>query len=395
MTELRVLLVSPVRDADPLSGDVTYTEQLLAAPPPGVRFTTYVDALAAGTLVECGTRDALRAARGWRRLENLGLAVWRKSESLIRSSGLVFRERLRHFRVAPGAFDLIHVHVFHSRFLGSAPPVVMSAAGPLEWIYRDAWGWSQSHVVLASAFDRAVGAMWNASMCGVRKGRAAGLVAFSSHFRSWLLSHGWPTDLIAVVPNYLDLWVSPDRPSRPPVRLGFIAKDFEAKGGSIALEAFDELRARHPELELLVVGSPSRLPEWDLATRRITWRSLVRRDELLGEILPEIDILIYPSLMDGLPYGPMEAMAAGIPCVVSDYRALPELVGAEAGRVSHVGEVRGVVSGVEELLDRDVWEHASHAARARFQERFSAQTQAAELGSAYRRFGRMAYDGRP
>ena len=133
-SQLRVLLISPVRGVDPNSGDVTYTEQLLASPPPGVEYTLYPDAIAAGTLRERGSRMSVRVARGPALGPELGFAAWRKAETLVRRTGLAYRERLRLFSVDPGAFDLVHVHVFHTRFVGEHPPVLMSAAGPLGWV---------------------------------------------------------------------------------------------------------------------------------------------------------------------------------------------------------------------------------------------------------------------
>lgn len=390
--DLRILLISPVRGVDPLSGDVTYTEQLLNASPPGVTYTTYVDALMDGTLVECGTRRAVQDAGGIQRLGQLGIALWRKVEYRARRTGWVYREPLRIWKVAPGAYDAVHVHVFHSRFLGRRPPVVMSAAGPLSWVYGDAWGWSKGRRAIAESFDRVVGAVWNASMCGVRMGDIERFVAFSAYFGSWLERHGWNADRIEVVPNYLGLETAPTPPSvrgsapDEALRLGFVAKDFVAKGGEVLLDAYRVLRQRHPELalELTIVGSPPLLGTQELAPLGITWLPFVPRDRLLSDVLPTIDILVYPSLVDGLPYGPMEAMAMGIPLVVSDYRALPELVGDTAGVVSRVRDVGSVVSAVEALLDRDVRDRASRKARQRFADHFSAMSQAPRLARIYR-----------
>lgn len=42
----------------------------------------------------------------------------------------------------------------------------------------------------------------------------------------------------------------------------------------------------------------------------------VRRD--IPEILQAIDVMVFPSLHEGLPFALVEAQAAGVPCVVSD-----------------------------------------------------------------------------
>ena len=93
---LRVLLMSAVPTRDPHSGDVTYTEQLLANPPPGVEYTTYDSAARDGTLREVGSRSELAAAVGRHRagalFRGLGAAALRTVESGVRSTGRTFRE---------------------------------------------------------------------------------------------------------------------------------------------------------------------------------------------------------------------------------------------------------------------------------------------------------------
>lgn len=381
LRNLEVLLISPVRGLDPNSGDVTYTEQLVASPPPGVTYTTYDRALADGRLVEVGSRTSVVAGSLGERAQAAPLAIWRKAEGLARHSGRVYRERLRHFRIQPGAFDLVHVHVFHTRLLGRRPPVVFSSASPLRWVYQDAWGWSAWRVARADTFDRAVGRAWGATMCGGRPGQAAALVTFSKDYRRWLVSHrGVDPAQVHVVPNYLALDVRP-RPVAPrPSKLGFVAKDFAAKGGHTLLAAFERLRAERPDLTLTIVGSepPSLVPAG------VRWLPFVPREELLARVLPGMDVFVYPSEFDGFPYGPMEALAHGIPVVVSNYRGLPELVAGGAGRVARVGNDASVAAGVRELLEPNAWLQASQSARRTFEDRFSAESQAAALGRVYR-----------
>lgn len=377
--DLRVLLVSPLRGVDPSSGDVTYTEQLLAAPPPGVRYTTYIEAIERGDLIEVGTRRALAGAPWKLKPTHLAVSLWRRGETLIRKTGFVYRERLRHFIVRPGAYDLVHVHVFHTRFYGSVP-VVISAGGPLRVVYRTAWGWSPRRTAFADQFDKFVGSVWNASMFGIRPGRAARFVTLSEDFRTHLVDAGWPESKIDVCPNYLSLPAGELRADRTPRMLGFIAKDFEAKGGLIALAAFRELRKNYPHLRLTVVGSSHPASSSD----DVEWRTELPREELLHHVLPTIDILLYPTFFDtSVPYVPTEAISLGIPCVVSDYGALPELVQGGGGRVSRAGDVDSVVRATEELLDQATWDEASAAARRRFDRRFSAETQAPLLREAY------------
>jgi glycosyltransferase involved in cell wall biosynthesis len=380
---------------DPHSGDVVYTEQLLAHPPPGVTYVTYDRAVAEGLLREVGSRGDVRSARqvgGVRGLvRSTALAGLRRVEHLARSSGQVFREPVRVLEADPRAFDLVHVHVFNTRFVGGSPPVVMSAAGPLEWVYRDAWGWSGPRTRRANAFDDVLGRALDATLHARRLGRAERFVAFSHHLRDVVVSRGFDPARVDVVPNYIDLGRpttggdGPGPGARPVRSLGFVAKDFEAKGGADVLAAFELLRHDRPDLTLTVVGSPPRMPSDELARRGITWRAFVPRDELVGRILPGLDVLLHPSRVDGLPYAPMEALAHGIPLVVSDYRALPELVAGGAGRVARTGDPADVARATRALLDPGAHASASAAAVAHFAAAYSARSQAPALRDAYDR----------
>jgi glycosyltransferase involved in cell wall biosynthesis len=389
---LRVLLVSAVASRDPHSGDVTYTEQLVAHPPPGVEYTTYDRAVADGSLRELGTRGDVRAALGGSAgaagaAATLGAAALRTVEGRVRATGAVFREPIRVLEADPTAFDLVHVHVFNTLFVGASPPVVMSAAGPLEWVYRDAWGWSDRKVRRANAFDAALAQALDATLHARRLGRARRFVAFSEHLRDWVCANGVPPALVDVVPNYLA--PPPGRPataaaeSRAPRRLGFVAKDFRSKGGEEVVAAFAMLRRERPDLELVVVGSEPQGEPDQLRAAGIDWRAFVPRDELLRTVLPGIDVLLHPSHIDGLPYAPMEALAYGVPLVVSDYGALPEMVRGGAGRVSRTRDVADLVRATTELLDADVHARARAAARVRFETAYSSQTQAPALRRSY------------
>lgn len=385
---LKVLLISPVPGLDPMSGDVTYTQQLLAAPPPGVLYTTYEQALADGSLVEVGTRVAFRTAPRPHRVGHLLVALARKAELWMRRSGLTYREPIRVFYVPPGTYDLVHVHVFHHRFLGEPPPIVASAGGPLQWVYADAWGWSPVRIAIAEAFERVLGTLWDATMCGSRLGRAQVLIAPSQYLRQWLARRGWAPDDIVVQPNYYTkqkngAFSIPGQAS--PTRLGFIARDFEAKGGLDAIAAHQLLRQTHPNLELLIVGSEPRLDAEALKNTGIQWLAELPREDLLTRVLPRIDILVYPSRFDtGVPYSAMEALAEGIPAVVSDYRSLPDLVGADAGFVTGIGDVPALATAVARLLDPITYRRTREGAKSRFEDVFSARTQAPRLGGVYR-----------
>ncbi len=144
MSDLRVLLISPVRGLDPDNGDLTYTEQLRHRPPPSITYTTYDRALADGSLVELyrraagGGRDR-RDASAFRGLSVVELARFGREAAVnrFRSRGVLFPEPFRHFNVEPSAFDLIHVHVFSVALNCADLPIVVSNSAPIHAVYED------------------------------------------------------------------------------------------------------------------------------------------------------------------------------------------------------------------------------------------------------------------
>lgn len=118
------------------------------------------------------------------------------------------------------------------------------------------------------------------------------------------------------------------------------------------LAVFRAWRQRRPEARLLVVGSGPP-PAQDLLRRQVGALGLEEGVALAGErtdvarLLKASDVLVFPSLWEGLPGAVLEACAAGTPVVASDLATVRE-VARHFPRVECVG------------LERpdDQWAHA-------------------------------------
>lgn len=144
MPRLKVLLLSPVRTLDPPNGDVTYTEELVATPPEGVDYTTYDEALADGTLREFHRSGASGGTVSLTR---------ERVVNRLRRYRMLHREVYRYMAVKPGAYDLVHTHVFSVGWRGEPPPVLLSNAAPVDLLYRDVLGWPASRLAWARTAD--------------------------------------------------------------------------------------------------------------------------------------------------------------------------------------------------------------------------------------------------
>lgn len=77
-----------------------------------------------------------------------------------------------------------------------------------------------------------------------------------------------------------------------------------------------------------------------------------RRD--IPELLQAADIFIFPSRHEGLPVSLMEAMAAGLPCVVSGVRGNTDLIqDHEGGFVCAPDDTHGFATGLQALLENE------------------------------------------
>jgi len=186
--------MSPVAGHDVPGGDVAYTEALLARPPTGVIYTTYVDALADGSLVERGRKPRHGSISG----TDVAVLGARAVELGLRASGLMFREPYRYLTVDPDAFDLVHAHLFAIRPIASDIPLVTSSGFPLSVLYEDRFHWTHGRVVVAAAADRMMSRAVGAELPWLPPRRASRTMVQSDHYRDQLIAGGARPDRVAV-----------------------------------------------------------------------------------------------------------------------------------------------------------------------------------------------------
>lgn len=125
----------------------------------------------------------------------------------------------------------------------------------------------------------------------------------------------------------------------------------------------------------------------DLAARpslagRVDYRGYVS-DEERQRLYAEASMLVLPSLEEGFGMTAVEAMQAGVPVVVSDRGALPEVAG-DAGLVVDPTSAADIAGAIERLLD-SADERQRRITAGRVQgARFSWETSAQALIAAYR-----------
>jgi glycosyltransferase involved in cell wall biosynthesis len=139
--------------------------------------------------------------------------------------------------------------------------------------------------------------------------------------------------------------------------------DFVKKGGTALLSAFELVRREVPEAVLHVVGQ-DRLP----SVQGVVNHGFLRDRDKLRELMRAAHVFSLPSLIDRNPLSVIEAMSASTPCVVSDYGAIPEILG-EGGLVTPCNDAPAIASALVRLLrDPELSRRLGRAGRARFEQ---------------------------
>jgi glycosyltransferase involved in cell wall biosynthesis len=112
----------------------------------------------------------------------------------------------------------------------------------------------------------------------------------------------------------------------------------------------------HPSARFLLVGGG---PLADQLRARIAAHGLGDVVRLLGEradvpdVLEALDALLLTSHREGMPNAVLEAMAAGLPCVVTDAGGAPEIVlDGVTGYVCPRGNAEGLTASLVRLIER-------------------------------------------
>jgi glycosyltransferase involved in cell wall biosynthesis len=158
-----------------------------------------------------------------------------------------------------------------------------------------------------------------------------------------------------VIINGIELGPFLERPAAPlsalpRIRFGAVGRLVPVKAHSILIDAFAELSAKLPDVELRIVGGG--LLENDLKeqVRKAGLNSRVRIDgpnSLVAGMLSELDIFVLSSTSEGLPLVILEAMAAGLPVVSTRVGGVSEV--APEGDVSVLCAPRSAIELAEAM----------------------------------------------
>ena len=172
------------------------------------------------------------------------------------------------------------------------------------------------------------------------------VIAISEHARTTLIGrYGLAPERVRVIPLAVDHEAF--RPSDTVSRGSYLlypARPWRHKNHARLLEAFSRLRARRPELRLVLTGEGDfgALPPGVEARGRVSRNELVR-------LYRGAAALVFPSLYEGFGMPVLEAMACSCPVACSNVTSLPEVAG-DAALLFDPRDVDEIVAAVEDVL---------------------------------------------
>lgn len=157
----------------------------------------------------------------------------------------------------------------------------------------------------------------------------------------------------------------------------------------VAIRAMRHLASRHKETTLVLLGGAG------AAERQVqeAVRTLGLEDRVvrLGDVRPPVRsalfehaaVVVYPAVYGGFAHSVLEAMACGVPVVVAEAGAAPELVGG-AGAVISAGDDAQLALEVHRVLDDRAWRERMVQAGLDRAREYTAPRAAAGLLATYR-----------
>lgn len=168
----------------------------------------------------------------------------------------------------------------------------------------------------------------------------------------------------------------------PRRRVLFVGKAFHRKGGDTVVAAFNRLRHDHdPNLVLTIAGPaawplPTPIPE---GVRFVGSVPTMR----IAELLDSHDLLVLPSRFEAFGIAVAEALSRGVPCVVRNAFAMPEMVtDGVNGRTVDSLEAESLAAAMLDVLSSDdIHRHCQEQA-PRLRDYYSWARAAEEIATA-------------
>lgn len=180
--------------------------------------------------------------------------------------------------------------------------------------------------------------------------------------------------------------------------IGTVGRLIAAKRHGLLMQAMAVLREKGHQARLLIVGGGpmEESLRQQAAELQIEDRVLllgIRRD--VPQLLKAMDVFVMSSVYEGTPVALLEAMAAGLPCVITSVPGMVTLLGGEGfGRIVPSGDELSMADAIADLLlSENKRLEYGQAVRQRAREQYGREAMIGRLESIYRDIRAVASGG--
>jgi glycosyltransferase involved in cell wall biosynthesis len=148
-------------------------------------------------------------------------------------------------------------------------------------------------------------------------------------------------------------------------------------------KSWHQVREKHPDAWLVLVGGGDQMEELRNLQIPGVWLAGAQSDVV--PYLQAADLFVLPSAAEGFSLSTLEGLACGLPVVVTNVGAIPQLVvDGEMGRIVPPEDMSAFIHALSELLDQcDAWGMMGAAARRHVAEAYSTKSMAQRLLALY------------
>ena len=286
-------------------------------------------------------------------------AVGRAAAKLLTGIAVSLRERPRWviaYNVVPHAINALLIGRLTRRRV-----YVHAIGGPVEW---EGGGYASDNKVL-SRLPAPVPLLERFLLAVLR--RCDVVAVMGSQARRALVGHGFVPERVVVLPASVDEKRFATGGEHRRWDLVTAVQLIRRKRVDEFLQTVANLRKEHPEIRAAVAGRGPLLEELQAEARRLGVADCV---DFLGfvsdiaSVYANARVFVLASQREGLSIAMTEAMAGGVPVVVSDIgEARDVVIHGENGFIYPLGDVAAMTSHVKTLLDDDaLWARMSEAA---------------------------------
>jgi glycosyltransferase involved in cell wall biosynthesis len=184
-----------------------------------------------------------------------------------------------------------------------------------------------------------------------------------------------------------------------PVRLALIGRLHYQKGHSVLFEALKSIIKTGKQVHLYLAGTGPEEERLRLHVRNLNIDASVTFSGVVDDplaFMSDIDIVVLPSLWEGMPNVLLEAMAAGRPIVATRLGGIEELVcDGETALLCEPGSSASLTAAIMRLMDEpDLAQRLATAARRDVEERFDIARTVAATQLIYERLAGEKRTGR-